>query len=119
MSSFEILQWVVATGHFLAGVSIVVLSFRGLEEHPLLGLCLGGGVAGGVIYLDLLIGDALDPAVVALGWTQIEQLITIAAATAALGVAMTALSLRPEREPAGASDQTIDAADDQLTRFND
>jgi len=107
------------TGHFLAGVSIVVLSFRGLEEHPLLGLSLSGGAAAGVIYLDLVVGKALNPTVVVLGWAKVEQLVIISAAATAIGVAMAALTLRPEREPAGELEQTTDAAEDQLSQFNE
>lgn len=116
MISFGALQWVVAISHFLAGVSIVVLMFRGLEERPFLGLCLGGGVAGGVIYLDLLVGKALNPTVIVLGWARVEHLVLIAAATTALGIAMTALSLRPEKM---ASEQSDDAGEDQLAQLNE
>jgi hypothetical protein len=118
MSTYELLQASVAITHLVAGVGVVVLSFRGLEEHPLAGFALGGGAAMGVIYLDVVVGDLINPDVVSLGWAQIEHLAILAAGSAALGVAITALSLRPERGSVGASERTTntDAESEKVQR---
>jgi len=117
--SFLFLQIVTALSHLVAGGAVVILSFRGLEEHPLIGAVLGAGLVSVVVYADLFLGNLINPWLVPLDWGQIEALVVTAAVMGAFGFALTAISVRPEMKSAEESEQSSEATSTSNTKFGD